>query len=580
MASTDEKPNPPSRGDAPGSVNGTPSDAPEDSLAGALTDDGDAERGQALPDAEPVAPAVSAASVPPAPYSSFSARTKVLLVLLTVLATCFSPFSSFVYLPVITPVAEAYHRSLADINLTVTIYQVMQAVAPLFFGDLSDQYGRRPIYMATFAIYLGANIGLALQNSYAALMVLRALQSTGSSATVAIGSAVMADVTTRAERGGYIAAVQASVMFAPALAPVLGGILAQYLGWRATFWFLVIAAGVFLVVYVPLAPESARSIVGDGSVRPPTLSMSLTTAAHLRRLHRANPGAAEAHRREQDAAIAAFRRQHQHRPLRRHVPKTDSKAGKGRLRVHIPIPNLWAAVRIMFEKDVFFLLFFMALFVMANYAMLVPLQDVIRRRFGFNDLQVGLCYIPFAIGSVVGAVAAGRLLNWNYMRVARDVGMDASVRRGAESLRHFPIERARLTIMWPWALLAVAMIIAWGWVVDRSPSLAGPLVVLFFAGAGCSAPVSILSTLLVDLYPMNPGRVSSTFNLTRAALSAVGTAVVQYIIDAWGYGFTYLFLGLLVAAASPSMWIVLRWGPKWREERYLRFERAAAKNLE
>jgi MFS family permease len=65
----------------------------------------------------------------------------------------------------------------------------------------------------------------------------------------------MADVTTSADRGGYITAIQASVMFAPALAPVLGGILTEFLGWRSTFWFLVIGAGVFLVVYVPFVPE-------------------------------------------------------------------------------------------------------------------------------------------------------------------------------------------------------------------------------------------------------------------------------------------------------------------------------------
>lgn len=196
------------------------------------------------------------APAPEAPlHSVFSTKTKVFIICMTVFSTIFSPFSSFIYLPALTPIADAYHRSLGDINLTVTVYQIMQAIAPLFFGDLSDQLGRRPVYMLTFAIYLGANIGLALQNNYAALMVLRAMQSTGSSATVAIGSAVVADLTTPAERGGYITAVQSSVMFAPALAPVLGGILTQYLGWRSVFWFLTIAAALFVVIYVPLVPE-------------------------------------------------------------------------------------------------------------------------------------------------------------------------------------------------------------------------------------------------------------------------------------------------------------------------------------
>lgn len=240
--------------------------------------------------------ALSLVSAPPAPsdalqteiqdqpdtraaHSVFSPRTKVFIILMTVFSTFFSPFSSFIYLPAITPIADAYNRPLGQINLTVTIYQVMQAIAPLFFGDLSDQVGRRPVYMLTFAIYLGANIGLALQNNYAALMVLRALQSTGSSATVAIGSAVVADLTTSAERGGYITAVQASVQFAPALAPVIGGILTQYLGWRSTFWFLTIAAGVFVLIYVPFVPEVSilvgRLMLNKGAFANPMWCFSL-----------------------------------------------------------------------------------------------------------------------------------------------------------------------------------------------------------------------------------------------------------------------------------------------------------------
>lgn len=195
------------------------------------------------------------ASAPAPAYSIFSSKARIYIVLMTVFGTLFSPFSAFIYITALTPIAHSYNRSLSDINFTVTVYQVMQAIAPLFFGDLSDQLGRRPVYMITFTIYIAANIGLALQHNYAALMVLRALQSTGSSATVAIGSAVVADITTSAERGGFITAVQASVMFAPALAPVLGGILTQYLGWRSTFWFLVIAAGIFLVIYIPFVPE-------------------------------------------------------------------------------------------------------------------------------------------------------------------------------------------------------------------------------------------------------------------------------------------------------------------------------------
>ena len=97
-------------------------------------------------------------------------------------------------------------------------------------------------------------------------MVLRCLQSSGSSGTIALGSAVVADVSTRAERGKYIGYATMGVTLGPALGPIIGGLLDQYLGWRAIFWFLSIFAAVFFIIVVLVMPETARTIVGNGSI--------------------------------------------------------------------------------------------------------------------------------------------------------------------------------------------------------------------------------------------------------------------------------------------------------------------------
>jgi hypothetical protein len=56
-------------------------------------------------------------------------------------------------------------------------------------------------------------------------------------------------------------------------------------------------------------------------------------------------------------------------------------------------------------------------------------------------------------------------------------------------------------------------------------------------------------------------------------LSAGGTSVIQYIIDAMGLGWCYTFVGLVLIAFTPLTLVVVKWGPKWREERFLRVER-------
>lgn len=173
------------------------------------------------------------------------------------------------------------------------------------------------------------------------------------------------------------------------------------------------------------------------------------------------------------------------------------------------------------------------------------------------------------MGAASGSACCGRFLDHNYRRVARQIGVSVDRKRGND-LRKFPIERARLEVMWYPMLLGSACIIAWGWTLEARTSLAAPLVVLFFAGFFLSGCISMLSALLVDLYPQHPATAMAAWNLTRCSLGAVTTAVVQYMIDAMGLGWCYTFFGLLTIGSSPCLWIIMKWGPQWREARFVR----------
>lgn len=138
------------------------------------------------------------------PYSVFTTGERRLTLTMASCAAFISPLSSSIYLPALNTLAHHYDVSNSLINLTVTSYLIFQGVGPTIFGNFADQAGRRPAYLTAFIIYLATNIGLALQNSYAALIVLRMLQSTGASASVVICMGVIADLTTTSNRGIYL----------------------------------------------------------------------------------------------------------------------------------------------------------------------------------------------------------------------------------------------------------------------------------------------------------------------------------------------------------------------------------------
>lgn len=111
-------------------------------------------------------------------------------------------------------------------------------------------------------------------------------------------------------------------------------------------------------------------------------------------------------------------------------------------------------------------------------------------------------------------------------------------------------------------------------VLRAQTSLAAPLVILFVGGAMLSGTMSMLITLLVDLYPQRASTAMAGLNLCRCSMSAAGTASVEYIIAAWGLGWTYTFIGgLMLVLSVPALAVVVWRGPVWREERHVRLER-------
>lgn len=159
-------------------------------------------------------------------YSTFNTWKKRYIVIMVTWAAFISPTSANIYFPALNPLKVDLNVLATLINLTLTSYMIVQGLAPTVFGDLADMAGRRPAYILAFTVYLGANIGLALQNSYTALFFLRCMQSTGSSGAIALGYGVVADISTSSERGSYMGMVGAWTMMGPALGPVIGGILA------------------------------------------------------------------------------------------------------------------------------------------------------------------------------------------------------------------------------------------------------------------------------------------------------------------------------------------------------------------
>jgi MFS family permease len=110
-------------------------------------------------------------------YSVFTRAEKWCIVAMVAYAAWFSTLSSFIYFPALHVLSQSFGVSVSNINLTITSYMAIATIAPTLVGDAADIGGRRPVYVITLTLYIGANIGIALSKSYRALLGLRVLQA-------------------------------------------------------------------------------------------------------------------------------------------------------------------------------------------------------------------------------------------------------------------------------------------------------------------------------------------------------------------------------------------------------------------
>ncbi|PMD30085.1 MFS general substrate transporter, partial [Hyaloscypha variabilis F] len=470
------------------------------------------------------------------PYSIFPRYERLFYAWLASVAAFASPVSTSIYYPALTILAKDLNTSLGNINLTITTYMVFQAVAPTFVGGISDRFGRRPAYFICFVIYIIANTGLALQTSYIALLLLRCIQSSGSSGTISLSNGVVSDVSTRSQRGHYIGIAALGSNLGPTLGPLIGGLLVHFRGWRSIFWFLDIYAGIMLLMITLIMPETCRNIVGNGGVPPQRWNYSLLSFLRLRR------------QRKKGIPVA-----------------TSTLSNKRR-------PTLLASLQIVRCKQALLLLLFSGLQSAGYFILLAGLPQQLESTFHYNSIQVGLCYIPMGCGILVARQLAGRLIDRNFKRHAKKLGITI-VKNRQTSTEGFPIERARLEIGLPMAYLGCITVVPYGWVMHmKHPPLPLALVMLFCNALSMSGSMQCVQVLLIDLFPDSPSSCSAAANLIRCLLGAGGVALVEPLLKTIGRGWTGTVISAVWMTGTLLWWSVWVWGPGWRKQRASKLE--------
>jgi DHA1 family bicyclomycin/chloramphenicol resistance-like MFS transporter len=163
------------------------------------------------------------------------------------------------YLPAIPAIGHDFAASPAAVQQTLTVYLVAFAFMSLFYGTLSDSFGRRPVLLYSLACYFVSSIGAAFAPSLGWLLFFRMLQGFCAGSGSVIARAIVGDLFSGADAQKMMSYIFAVFGLAPAIAPILGGWILVEWGWRSIFFVIALFTFFLWLAIYFLLSESLKT---------------------------------------------------------------------------------------------------------------------------------------------------------------------------------------------------------------------------------------------------------------------------------------------------------------------------------
>ncbi|KAG2220826.1 hypothetical protein INT45_004487 [Circinella minor] len=418
-------------------------------------------------------------------------RRRNLIIFIVALGGISGPLASMIYMPGLLAVARDLNTSVSAVNGSVSAYVIFMGVAPLIWASISDQYGRKRMYFFSNLLGLVASIICAISTNIGMLIVFRALQSCGANAGLTLGAGVIADTIPVSMRGKAYGVFYIGPLVGPVIGPTVGGFLCQYLGWQSTFYLQAILSGLLLIMTTVLLPETLRK------VKPEDKSLGKNS----------QPGVLQNIIRDFKPMFLMLRD--------------------------------WSVINVTAYHTVIF---------GCLYFMNPTITSTFNKLYGYNEWQVGLCYLPLGFGFMIGSVISGK-------------HSDTALNR-AKSKRQIP--EMRLMAAMPAFFFIPAGYLIYAWTTEKGVGVYAPLIGLFVYALGQMWAFTPTSVYLVDSKPGSSATAVGIANAARSIAGAITAIFSTSAVESVGPGILFTILAAVNILNASFIVLTYYFGEKWR----------------
>jgi DHA1 family bicyclomycin/chloramphenicol resistance-like MFS transporter len=180
-------------------------------------------------------------------YGEYTPAYFYFLIIFLGLLSAFGPFLTDMYLPALPSMVDDFHTSTALVQFSLTMGMIGLAVGQVFFGQMSQKWGRRPVLIFSLLLFVVAAVVSVFSDNIIFFLACRLVQGLGGAGGIVLSRSIATDCYSGRTLAKMMAIIGAINGIAPATAPVIGGLITTSLGWQGVFMILA-AIGVVLVI--------------------------------------------------------------------------------------------------------------------------------------------------------------------------------------------------------------------------------------------------------------------------------------------------------------------------------------------